>query len=114
VRCVGWKVWYSKGRKYSSVDTHWVELPETGLLILQLYFDKRGRHSRLPYRQKYLGDDYYWFLKPDVFGCCKHEEMTKYDICRKYPGAVIKRGIWVGGEEIHRVEHEATMDRFFP
>lgn len=121
MKCVGWKAWYSGGHKYSAATTTWAELPETGVLLIQLYFDKRGKNSRLPYRQTYSSDDYFWLKGDDmgalsqaVVGSCRHEEMTPEKIVEKYPGAIIKRGIWVSGEEFDAAMQDAAKDRFFP
>ena len=114
MRCVGWKAWYIGGRKYDSSRTAWADLPDDEVILIQLYFDKRGERSRLPYRRVFLGDDYFWHKPPDVWGSCRHADMTPEQIIERYPGAIIKRGKWTSDDEYNHIVKAAHMDRFFP
>lgn len=110
---VGWKAWYTNGRKFDSSQTSWSDLPDDGAILIQLYFDKRGERSRLPYRRVFLGDDYFWHVPPDLWGSCRHAEMTPEEICERYPDAMIKRGKWTSEDEYKTIVDTAHKDRFF-
>jgi hypothetical protein len=111
VRVTGWKVWYDYGGVFSSKGSSWETLPRDGVQFVQLYFDKRGERSKLPYRRRFAGDDFYWHIPgTEIWGSCTYAEMAKEEIRRRYPGAVILRGRWTSEDTYLRIKNKVTLD----
>lgn len=99
---VGWLAWYTEGRRYSSDETAWDDLPDDGALLFVVYFDRTTpggvRHKRI-----LSGADYYFRQGPLLADTNDPPD----EIRRRYPGAVIKRGKWTTDDDMARVLAEA-------
>lgn len=109
MRCIGWKAWYTGGRKFDSSRTAWADLPDDGALAIVIYFDERSA-DRLPQRRIMTGSDYY-FRDGDIYG---QNNETAEDNRRRYPNASFKRGKWTTDDEMQRINAELTLARIPP
>lgn len=104
---VGWRVYYTDSRVYTSERTNWKDLPEDGVLLLKLYYDEWA-NDRVRYTKVLSGDDYYFHVPDsDIFGCNNDppsETVSRYDgLTKEY----IKRGKWTTREEMEAVRERA-------
>lgn len=99
---IGWKIWYTEGRKYSSLETEWKDLPDDGVLFLVTYKEEYEPNKR--YRCKWHAMDWYGFDDDQLFVA---NNDTLQDNQNRYPTVNFKRGIWVSDEEYKEVEKEA-------
>lgn len=104
----GQVLWYADGRAYSTKDTPFAEMPEDGVLVRIIYFEEKNG-AGLRHRELQRGYDWY-FTTPE--GICGGNNDSAEEITRRYPGAVLKRGIWAATEEFARIcgEADARMD----
>lgn len=109
MKTIGWKAWYTEGRKYDSANIAWEDLPNDGVVLVMLYQDARGP-NRLPMRRTMIGEDYY-FKHGEIYG---HGVHPLEDVVERYPGASVKRGKWTTDEEYTYITKEASKDRFPP
>lgn len=101
----GWRVWYTDDRVYNSNDTDWSSLPDDGVLILCIYYDRWNRTGDVRYRLILSGDDWY-FYNPDT-GLFGSNTDTLSENENRYPNAIFKRGSWGTAEEFERVRNAA-------
>jgi len=93
---VGWRAWYSGGRKFDSATTAWKSLPEKGVIGFVLYQREKQR------RRIMTGVTLYW-QSDDLF-CCDNTEDA--DIPEGLDSSRIKRGKWVSDEEYGAAQEE--------
>jgi hypothetical protein len=115
IMAVAW--WYTEGRSgtfecQTDADfvAQWTALPDDGVLAFKFYFDAKAP-TRLS--QNLNGNDWYWIQPTDngiVFG---HSDDTKEDILTRYPGALLKRGMWTTVNDIQRVISEQAAATYW-
>lgn len=66
-----WKAWYEDGRKFSSADTMWQDLPNRGMVGVVVY-------EEYPYRRILDGGDWYWLENGDIHQTNTHEEWGQF------------------------------------
>ena len=92
---VAWKAWYRGGEAYCSNGCEWVDLPDEGVIGVTICYDDDTRRFM-------TGSDFYWLAtilgKPTL---CQglHDDFPE----RRYPGAIIKRGVWTTDDEMRHV-----------
>ncbi len=96
VSIVGWRAWYTQGRKYDSSTTKWEDLPDDGALVFVLYQKSR------PHRRMMLGVSLYWHIG-DVYACDNAADALIPE------GASVKRGKWTTDPEQKQVLDEANQ-----
>ena len=102
---LAWKAWYRGGQAYCSTGREWASLPDEGVLAVVVVFDECCPTSGVQLRRMISGSDLYWTCEIDgheTFCQGSHEDKPR----RRYPGAIIKRGIWTSDEEMQRVNEE--------
>lgn len=87
-----WRAWVwntATGRieEYNSVDHTWVAVPEDGFVAKMLYNEDGTR-------QVQHGMDYYYEMETRL-GVIQGTAMPREDLARRYPRAVVKRGMWL-------------------
>jgi hypothetical protein len=105
VDVLAWKAWYRGGQAFCSTGREWDELPDEGVLGIVVLFDETGPGSNIPLRRMVSGSDLYWACEIDGhWTICQgaHEDRPE----KRYPGAIIKRGVWTSDEEMQRVNDE--------
>lgn len=102
---IGWRLFYTDDRHYSSAQHEWDEPPDDGTLVLKLYYEAMSGDSDERYTLLLDGDDYYFHV-PDtnLYGCSND---PPEEIRERYPGAIIKRGMWTTAEEFYAVKDRA-------
>lgn len=58
---IGWVAFYDDGKRYSSKETKWKDLPLNGLLVVVEFYSDGSK-------KKYFNKDYYVFDDKKVFG----------------------------------------------
>ncbi|KKM85738.1 hypothetical protein LCGC14_1286050 [marine sediment metagenome] len=96
---IGWKVWYTKDRFYSSRETKWKDLPEDGFLVGMVYEAQTSPQGH-NYRIFYKAMDYYWSDSDIGLNLFKSNDYPSV------PTSLVKHGIWVSDEE-----YQATIDK---
>ena len=108
---VGWKIWYTNNRVYSSHDITWHDLPDDGVLFLILYRDQTYMDSGVEkrYRTRLHAYDFYGSDGDQMF-------MGNNDSLRRnkkrYPGLMFKEGIWVSDSEFQKIEQHINNHEF--
>jgi hypothetical protein len=100
-----WKAWYRDGKAFCSTGTKWAELPDEGVLGVVIVFDEISPGTEVRQRRMMAGSDLYWACEiGEHWTLCEgsHEDRPE----ERYPGAVIKRGVWTSDEEMQRVNEE--------
>lgn len=110
---VAFRAWYTQRREYRfdcATDEEFMEqfasLPGDGFLACKLFYDTfsgKVRHAR-----NISGDEWYWaFMVPgEGIGFDHQSRVTREDIARRYPGAIIKRGKATSEADMARVGKE--------
>lgn len=105
---VSWRAWYTEGRKFDSVNTHWEDLPQDGVLVFVLYQRSKG------HRRMMCGVSLYWkeeIREGTIYACDNVADALIPDgLSQKY----IKRGKWTTDEEYARVREEALQSQQSP
>ena len=102
---LAWKAWYSGGRAFCSTGTDWADLPDEGVLGIVVVLDEFGPASDNRLHKFVSGSDLYWMV--DLLGhptICQGSHEDKPE--KRYPGAIIKKGVWTSDEEMQRVNIE--------
>lgn len=94
---IGHRVWYSDG---AVLTDPWEELPDDGILIKMLYFKDGTKEIQ-------HGLDFYYEAPHPSGGIIRGAGMKEDQIVDRYPGAIIKRGIWSPNEFYHKAVEEA-------
>ena len=100
-----WKAWYRGGQAYCGTTRDWEELPDEGVLAVVVVFDEKAPGCDFYLRRMVSGSDLYWACEIDGhWTICQgsHEDKP----ARRYPGAIIKHGVWTSDEEMQRVNDE--------
>ena len=100
---ISWKAWYRGGQAYCSTGREWADLPDDGVLAVVVIFDEYSGKVQL--RRMISGTDFYWTCEIDgheTFCQGAHDDFPEH----RYPGAIIKRGVWTSDEEMQRVNEE--------
>lgn len=92
-----WRAWYVGGRVLDSRDCAWDDLPDDGVLVVVQFHDDGTRRFA-------AGDDWYFMLD----GTLAHNSDTRAENERRYPGAVLKRGMWASDDEFGRAVEVAA------
>lgn len=107
---LAWRAWTIAG-KFNSAENCWEDLPDDGIYHVVVYFQKNGRVLRRPLS----GQDYYFCQRregrADLIGSSNH---APSETRRRYPGAVLKRGMWTDDYEYARISDEAMEAREWP
>ena len=96
---VGWRVWYTEGRKYDSKDTYWEQLPSSGVILFVLYQREKER------RRLMLGVSLYW-KDGEIYAC---DNAADAIIRNGLPPECIKRGKWVTDGEYGDALKQASL-----
>jgi len=134
-KVIAWKAWYSDGKVYRSESLDWSDLPDDGVVAINLYYDKLTPAGDA-YRRFMQGSDYYFrVIQEDgsiIYGQSSLHVLPKgkivangktggkkklpkgavisesrESIVERYPSAEIKMGKWVSDKEIDRIVVEA-------
>jgi hypothetical protein len=89
VRIVGWRAWYTEGRKFDSATTRWEDLPPEGALVFMLYQRTRGHRRIMACVSLYWKDG-------DIYAC---DNVADALIPQSLPEKFIKRGRWTTDQE---------------
>jgi len=110
VMAVSW--WYTEGRQGhfeaptdDELMSEWSALPDDGVLAFKFYFDAKNP-TRLMANAN--GNNWYWLQRTDNGVLYGHSDDTQDDILARYPGAVLKRGMWTTPEDMQRVVNEQS------
>ena len=92
---VAWKAWYRGGQAFCSAGSEWADLPDEGVIGVTIVYSDETRRFM-------TGSDFYWVA--DIMGkatFCQglHDDFPE----RRYPGAIIKKGVWTTDEEMRLV-----------
>lgn len=99
----GWRAWYTDGRTFSSADTDWTDLPDTGVLGVVVYLDP-------PYRKLVSGGDWYYLDSDHVPATVPtHTEWGRWTDPPAVPEVECKRGAAVTDDRWTAVE-QAMME----
>lgn len=97
---IGWRAWYVGGGVFDSSTTLWEDLPDDGLAVVMLYMDEVNPSNGKHLKRIMQGDDHY-FNVGDVYA---HSSFTTpQEIIERYPGASIKKGMWMADQEMHDI-----------
>jgi len=102
MKMIGWKAWYRGGRVFCSTGVDPSELPDDEMLGVMVAFDKKTPDGAQHYCRQLSGTDLYWYVEIEgepTWCHGAHEDRPE----KRYPGAVIIRGIWTTDEEMQRV-----------
>jgi hypothetical protein len=102
---IAWKAWYRGGQAYCSTGREWADLPDDGVLAVVVIFDESCPTSGVVLRRMISGTDLYWVCEIDghrTFCQGAHEDFP----AKRYPSAIIKKGVWTSDEEMQRVNEE--------
>ena len=100
----GWRVYYTDGREYDSTETSWADLPDDGVLLLRLYYD-RHTDGGVRYTKSLSGDDHYFHVPGTALFGCNNDPIDEIEA--RYPGAIVKRGMWTTQDDMWRVKDAA-------
>ena len=101
---LGWRAWYTDVYVFSSDKTQWVHLPDVGIVLVMLYFDKYTDAGK-QYRAMQGGSDWYW---PHEHSLSSHSEKGKWlSPPEGIDSALLKRGLWVSDAEYAHVQEVA-------
>lgn len=108
---VGWKAYMVTGQVYAGRTlADWRDLPDDGVLVVMLYYDKFCTQGQTRYRRILQGNDWY-FIAPGVLDqVYGHGNESPDEIARRYPGAVVKRGQWTDDTHYQQVVAIALDD----
>ena len=81
---IGWKIWYNDDSVYSSASNRWEDLPEEGVLIVQVYYEDEPNLLL-------QGTDFYYETDEPSYESGMNEDL----IYAAYPSAKIKKGGWI-------------------
>lgn len=101
---VGWRAWYTGGRKFDSSTSRWEDLPPEGVLLFCLYQRERKR------RRLMLGVTLYW-KDGEIYAC---DNTADADIRPDLPAECIKRGKWATDAEYQTALGEAAAAQDAP
>ena len=95
MKVTAWKAWYSGGRSFCHEGYKWADLPDEGVIGVMIVYDDETRRNM-------TGSDFYWVA--EIMGVptfCQglHDDYPE----RRYPGAIIKIGVWTTDEEMRHV-----------
>lgn len=109
----GWIAYYTEDRRFTSEDTDWVDLPDDGVLHVQIFLDAyAGADNSIQYSTILSGDDWYFHVPgTDLYGS---NDDTPEEIEERYPGAVCKRGKWTDPATFKAVRERAENDEWPP
>lgn len=101
----GWRAYYTDGRAFDSATHDWVDLPDDGLLVLVIYYDRWSGDGTVQQRMTLDGDDHYFHVPgTELFGC-NNDPIEEIE--RRFPGAVVKRGKWTEATEFYYTKERA-------
>ena len=95
MKVTGWKAWYRGGVAYCSNGYKWADLPDEGVIGVTIVFDN-------DHRRFMTGSDFYWtaeILGELTFCQGLHDDFPEH----RYPGAIIKKGVWTTDDEMQLV-----------
>ena len=108
---VGWKIWYTNNRVYSSHDITWEELPDDGVLFLILYRDQTYMDNGVEKRYRTRLHAYDWYGSDgDQMFMGNNDSLPRNK--QRYPGLMFKEGIWVSDTEFSRIEQYINENEF--
>lgn len=111
---VGWMVWYDDGRRFSSKDREWIDLPVDGVMGIKLFESKlkgNGENQALIL----AGHDFYFKAVGSdgnpIYGAdIEIRERNKLqEIRERYTDAFILRGKWASLEMMSKVSEQMRM-----
>lgn len=94
MKVVGWMVWMDTQAIYDSRIHKWEDVPDDGIGIMVTY--KEGG-----YREIFQGHDHYFHAPGGVIGL---NDDTVEEIKARYPGAIVKKGIWLESEAFYNLQ----------
>ena len=93
-----WRAWFTQGRVFDGESFEdWQGLPGDGVLSVMLWHEDGTRRMM-------QGNDFYFATPDGVYG---HNDHPQAETERRYPGASVKRGMWVTDAEYVRITTEA-------
>lgn len=108
---VGWKAWYSDGKKYGGKTlSDWKQLPDDGLLIVMLYYNRFSTDGTLRYKRIMMGNDFYWCHPGNMDNIYAQGDEGETEIKKRYPQASIKRGAWTDDAHFQMIIDQAMAD----
>jgi hypothetical protein len=100
----GWRIWLTDDRQYNSREHEWAEVPDDGVLVLKLYYDAWANPD-VRYTLVLDGDDHYFHVPETNLYGCSNDPIE--EIKERYPGALVKRGMWTTAEEFYFAKQRA-------
>ncbi len=106
---ISWRAWYTGNRVFESTTTSWEDLPEEGLLRVNVYYRTR------PYHKKMQGRSLYWVEHmPEGVVYCYDDSADAIISKEAQENNRVKKGKWVPDVEFERVRHAADAARDAP
>jgi hypothetical protein len=110
---VGWRAWYADWSVYDSKKMDWADLPDSGVVIVMLYYAERSSSGKR-YRDVLSGAD--WYFRAGTAYGTNHDShidpgqwVDPAPVLAKHPNAELKRGEWVDDVTYNRMR--ATAQR---
>ena len=108
---IGWKIWYTDDRIFSSLDTKWEELPDDGVLFLVLYRDKTYMDNGVEKRYRTRLHAYDWYGSDgDQMFMGNNDTLERNK--KRYPELIFKEGMWVSDDEFQKIEQHINKNEF--
>ncbi len=111
----GWRCYYADGSTADSEKTTWLEAPVLGLQAVvvfsedeyTIYRPELGKFVLEPYRQVFVGADYYWRVPAkdpgwDAYGAGQAPDVP--------PGADVKVGTLLASDDFDKISNTVQLD----
>lgn len=92
---VGFRIWYVDGTiATGTTRADWEQLPDDGVLIVMLYYNRFDTGGDSRYRRVLMSNDHFWHAPGTMDAIFGQSDDAPHVITAKYEQAHVKRGKW--------------------